>query len=83
MVTLTSRPFEPPKLKLFITAQLAGFVEVDEKLLTVIAAFEPSIDLVLIAGKGHETYQEILGVKYPFSDQSHAQQAILHRSMHV
>lgn len=40
-------------------------------------------DLVLIAGKGHETYQEILGVKYPFSDQSHAQQAILHRSMHV
>jgi UDP-N-acetylmuramyl-tripeptide synthetase len=40
-------------------------------------------DLVLIAGKGHETYQEILGVKYPFSDQSHVQQAILHRSMHV
>jgi UDP-N-acetylmuramyl-tripeptide synthetase len=40
-------------------------------------------DLVLIAGKGHETYQEILGVKYPFSDQSHVQQAILHRSMYV
>jgi len=26
-------------------------------------------DLVLIAGKGHETYQEIHGVKYPFRDQ--------------
>jgi len=25
-------------------------------------------DIVLIAGKGHENYQEILGVKYPFSD---------------
>ena len=25
-------------------------------------------DLVLIAGKGHETYQEIAGVRYPFDD---------------
>ncbi|MFH4354895.1 MAG: UDP-N-acetylmuramoyl-L-alanyl-D-glutamate--2,6-diaminopimelate ligase [Neisseriaceae bacterium] len=25
-------------------------------------------DIVLIAGKGHETYQEIAGVKYPFDD---------------
>ena len=25
-------------------------------------------DIILIAGKGHETYQEIKGVKYPFSD---------------
>ena len=25
-------------------------------------------DMVLIAGKGHENYQEIKGVKYPFSD---------------
>jgi len=25
-------------------------------------------DIVLIAGKGHETYQEIKGVKYPFND---------------
>ena len=25
-------------------------------------------DMVLIAGKGHENYQEIRGVKYPFSD---------------
>jgi UDP-N-acetylmuramoyl-L-alanyl-D-glutamate--2,6-diaminopimelate ligase len=25
-------------------------------------------DIVLVAGKGHETYQEIKGVKYPFSD---------------
>ena len=25
-------------------------------------------DIVLIAGKGHETYQEVLGQKYPFDD---------------
>jgi UDP-N-acetylmuramoyl-L-alanyl-D-glutamate--2,6-diaminopimelate ligase len=25
-------------------------------------------DVILIAGKGHETYQEICGVKYPFDD---------------
>ncbi|RYZ54304.1 MAG: UDP-N-acetylmuramoyl-L-alanyl-D-glutamate--2,6-diaminopimelate ligase, partial [Sphingobacteriales bacterium] len=25
-------------------------------------------DIILIAGKGHETYQEINGVKYPFDD---------------
>ena len=25
-------------------------------------------DVVLIAGKGHETYQEIQGVKYHFDD---------------
>jgi UDP-N-acetylmuramoyl-L-alanyl-D-glutamate--2,6-diaminopimelate ligase len=40
-------------------------------------------DLVLIAGKGHETYQEINGVKHPFSDQSIGQQAISNRSLHV
>ena len=26
-------------------------------------------DVLLIAGKGHETYQEIQGIRYPFSDQ--------------
>lgn len=27
-----------------------------------------SKDIVLVAGKGHETYQEIKGVKHPFDD---------------
>jgi UDP-N-acetylmuramoyl-L-alanyl-D-glutamate--2,6-diaminopimelate ligase len=27
-------------------------------------------DVILIAGKGHETYQEIKGVKYPFDDKA-------------
>ena len=31
-------------------------------------------DIVLIAGKGHETYQEVNGKRYPFSDLETAQQ---------
>jgi UDP-N-acetylmuramoyl-L-alanyl-D-glutamate--2,6-diaminopimelate ligase len=27
-------------------------------------------DIILVAGKGHETYQEIKGVKYPFDDRA-------------
>ena len=34
-------------------------------------------DTVLIAGKGHEDYQEINGVRHPFNDVSVAQQALL------
>lgn len=33
-------------------------------------------DIVLIAGKGHETYQEIAGKKYPFDDSQVARQAL-------
>ena len=33
-------------------------------------------DVVLIAGKGHEDYQEVSGVKYPFSDMQIAQKAL-------
>jgi UDP-N-acetylmuramoyl-L-alanyl-D-glutamate--2,6-diaminopimelate ligase len=33
-------------------------------------------DVVLIAGKGHETYQDINGVKHPFDDRIVAKEAI-------
>lgn len=33
-------------------------------------------DVVLLAGKGHESYQEIQGVKLPFSDREQAQAAL-------
>jgi UDP-N-acetylmuramoyl-L-alanyl-D-glutamate--2,6-diaminopimelate ligase len=49
-----------------------------------IAAAGPQ-DVVLVAGKGHEDYQEIGGVKHAFSDQVHAQAALLNyaqRSSH-
>ncbi|GAB6049333.1 UDP-N-acetylmuramoyl-L-alanyl-D-glutamate--2,6-diaminopimelate ligase [Hydrogenophilus islandicus] len=36
-------------------------------------------DVIVIAGKGHETFQEIAGVKYPFSDQEVARRAMARR----
>ncbi len=38
-----------------------------------------SADVVLIAGKGHENYQEIAGVRQPFSDVEVAQAALVAR----
>ena len=36
-------------------------------------------DVVLLAGKGHEDYQEIAGVKRPFSDVAEAEAALRER----
>ncbi|MBR0570970.1 UDP-N-acetylmuramoyl-L-alanyl-D-glutamate--2,6-diaminopimelate ligase [Microvirga sp. STS03] len=38
-----------------------------EAIKTACMLAEPD-DIILVAGKGHETYQEIQGVKYPFDD---------------
>lgn len=40
-------------------------------------------DVVLLAGKGHEATQEIMGKKRPFSDQDHAQLALAARATHL
>ncbi len=37
-------------------------------------------DLVLIAGKGHEDYQEVMGVRRPFSDVEQARSALMRRA---
>ena len=37
-------------------------------------------DIILIAGKGHETYQEINGVRHDFDDREFARQALKQRS---
>jgi UDP-N-acetylmuramoyl-L-alanyl-D-glutamate--2,6-diaminopimelate ligase len=36
-------------------------------------------DVVLVAGKGHESEQEIMGVRHPFSDATQARMAMQHR----
>ncbi len=38
-------------------------------------------DVVLVAGKGHEGYQDVAGVKHPFSDQAHALAALQARGL--
>lgn len=40
-----------------------------EAIKTAISLSKPG-DIVLVAGKGHETYQEVQGVKHPFDDRS-------------
>jgi UDP-N-acetylmuramoyl-L-alanyl-D-glutamate--2,6-diaminopimelate ligase len=40
-----------------------------------IAVAEPA-DVILLAGKGHEDYQEVAGVKHPFDDRDHARRAL-------
>lgn len=52
-------------------------IEVDREraIMQAIRHADPG-DIVLIAGKGHEQYQEILGVRNPFSDETVAKQAL-------
>jgi len=37
-------------------------------------------DVILIAGKGHEDYQEVMGVKHHFSDSEEAAAALAQRA---
>jgi UDP-N-acetylmuramyl-tripeptide synthetase len=37
-------------------------------------------DVILLAGKGHENYQESAGIKLPFSDKAHASAALAQRA---
>jgi len=49
-----------------------------EAISQIIARAEPG-DVILLAGKGHETYQEIHGVRHPFSDIEEAERALQYR----
>lgn len=67
-----------------IIAEVAGGMQAKnyEIIVNRAAAIERAIglaqqcDTVLVAGKGHEDYQEINGVKHPFSDAAVARQAL-------
>ena len=65
------------QILLGLTHSDAVYVEADRALAIAqtIALAQPG-DVVLLAGKGHENHQEMLGVKYPFSDRTHAQAAL-------
>ena len=85
VVTSDNPRLEPPDLILAqILAGAIGHDEVDviEKRAEAIAHAIGSAaaeDVVLIAGKGHEDYQDIGGARFPFSDAAHAQQALARR----
>jgi UDP-N-acetylmuramoyl-L-alanyl-D-glutamate--2,6-diaminopimelate ligase len=46
-----------------------SIVDRKEAIKTAVSLAKPS-DILLIAGKGHEKYQEIKGIKYPFDDKA-------------
>ena len=47
-----------------------------EAIRTAIALAQPN-DIILVAGKGHEKYQEINNIRYPFDDKAIVEQAFL------
>ena len=59
----------------------AALVEPDRAAaIAMTVARAQAADVVLIAGKGHEDYQDVRGVKTPFSDLVHARQALAARA---
>jgi len=68
MVTGLSRPVQ-------------ALIQADRALaIAQVVAQAAAQDVVLLAGKGHETEQEIMGVRYPFSDVVQAQIALQQRA---
>ena len=58
------------------TAQVIVMADRAKAILTTIWQVQPN-DVVLIAGKGHERYQEVAGDRQPFDDRHWAQLALL------
>jgi UDP-N-acetylmuramyl-tripeptide synthetase len=87
-VVVTSDNPRSEKPETIISQVLLGLshakcVQVQADRATAIAetvASAASRDVILIAGKGHEDYQEVAGVKHPFSDREHARAALAARS---
>ncbi|WP_422017637.1 UDP-N-acetylmuramoyl-L-alanyl-D-glutamate--2,6-diaminopimelate ligase [Roseateles sp.] len=63
-----------------VAAPAARIIEAREEAIRAAIAEAGSRDIVLIAGKGHEDYQEVMGVRRPFSDVAEARAALLERS---
>mgnify|MGYP000131374219 FL=1 len=87
-VVLTSDNPRSEDPQLILNQMLAGLTEANHATVMVDRAqaiahavhHAHAQDVVLVAGKGHEDYQDIAGVKYPFSDVQHARDALLHRA---
>ena len=86
-MTMPSRCLRPPNAGI-VPDILAGSprpeaatVQRDPGLATAHAiALAGADDIVLVAGKGHEPYQDIQGVKHPFDDTAVARKALEERA---
>lgn len=73
------RSEDPDVIISAIVADMVGNYRIEpERAVAISRAIESAKpgDIVLLAGKGHEDYQEIAGVRYPFSDLSVAERAL-------
>ena len=87
VITSDNPRLEPPAFILLqIVAGLAGSQErvklIEDRAKAIAHAVRnaDAHDVILIAGKGHEDYQDAGGVKRPFSDMLHARAALADRS---
>ena len=83
LITSDNPRFESPELILDEIekglSQTANFKRITDrkKAIESIISESKSDDLILIAGKGHETYQEVEGIRYPMDDKLIATNALL------
>ena len=84
IVTSDNPRGEPPRA--IIDAVMGGILDgeveaIEDRQVAIFSALHQARagDVVLIAGKGHETYQEIAGHRHPFSDREVAMAALAER----
>ena len=88
-VVLTSDNPRSESPEAILAAMVAGLVrpaqarlQTDRALaIAEVVAQAAAQDVVLVAGKGHETEQDIMGVRHPFSDVLHVQAALQRRTV--
>ena len=82
VTTDNPRTEAPAQIMADIAASAPGALVIEAREEAIRAAIMEagSRDIVLVAGKGHEDYQEVHGLRRPFSDVAEARAALLERS---
>lgn len=80
------RTEDPAKIILDIVAGMDGSpTTIEDRAAAILYAVKHAgtNDVILLAGKGHENYQDINGKKWPFSDEEHARLALATVATHA
>jgi len=83
VIVTSDNPRSEPALAILkqIAAGMRGALIVEDRSAAIAQAVREadSRDVILVAGKGHEDYQEVAGVKHPYSDIVQAEAGLLAR----